>query len=82
MKSYEEMIQWVEDNNTKLRYYEWPALMAISEIYDVPYGIVQADVQAKKDLREKAAKEHRKALSRASNEERRLANIARRQGVE
>jgi hypothetical protein len=82
MKSYHEMVQWVVDNNTQLRYYEWPALMAISESYGIDYSIVQADVQFEKNLREKAAKEKRKAESRASNEQRRLANFARKQGVE
>jgi hypothetical protein len=77
MKTYQEMVQWVVDNNDKLRYYEWPALMSISEVYNVPYGIVQADVQFEKDLREKDAKEQRRAQSRASNEQRRLANLAK-----
>ena len=81
MKSYHEMVQWVVDNDTQLRYHEWPALMSISESYVIDYSIVQADVQFEKDLREKAAKEKRKAESRASNEQRRLANLARKQGV-
>jgi hypothetical protein len=77
MKTYHEMIQWVVDNNDKLRYHEWPALMTISEVYDIPYGIVQSDVQFEKDFREKAAREQRKAMSRSSNEQRRLANLAK-----
>ncbi len=80
MKTYEEMIQWVVDNSTtgsmKLRYNEWPAIMAMSEIYSVPYETIANDVKVKKDLREKAEKERRKAESRASNEQRRLANLA------
>lgn len=81
MKSYEEMIQWVVDNNSQLRYNEWPAVMAISESYNIPIGIVRNDVQFEKDLREKEAKERRKAdrkaQNQASNEQRRLANLAK-----
>jgi hypothetical protein len=82
MKTYHEMIQWVVDHNDKLRYHEWPALMAISEIYGIPYESVAADVQTIKIHRERAQKEQRQAQSRASNEQRRLANLARKQGVE
>jgi len=82
MKTYHEMIKWVVDNNDKLRYHEWPALMSISEAYDIPFEIARTDVQVEKDFRENAAKEQRKAESRASNEQRRLANLARKQGVE
>jgi hypothetical protein len=81
MKSYEEMTYWVVALSDKLRYNEWPALLAISEMYDIPYDIVQSDVQVIKDQREKALKEQRKAESRASNEQRRLANLARKQGA-
>lgn len=81
MKSYEEMIQWVVDNNSQLRYNEWPALMAISESYNIPFSIVQIDVRYEKNLREKEAKERRKAdrkaQNQASNEQRRLANLAK-----
>lgn len=82
IKTYLEMVRWVVDNNTRLRYYEWPALLAIAEAYGVPYENVQRDVQFEAALREKALKEQRKAASRASNEQRRLANLARKQGVE
>ncbi len=81
MKTYEEMIQWLVDNNSLLRYSEWPAVMAISEIYDVPQQTVFNDMQFEKDLREKTLKEQRKAEHRASNEQRRLANLAAK-GVE
>ncbi len=77
MKTYPEMIQWVVDNNDKLRYHEWPALMSISEVYNVPYESVSADVQTIKIHRERAQKEQRRAQSRASNEQRRLANLAK-----
>jgi hypothetical protein len=82
MKTYQEMVQWVVDNNTKLRYHEWPAIMAISEAYSTPYESVAADVQTIKIHRERTQKEQRQAQSRASNEQRRLANLARKQGVE
>lgn len=82
MKTYEEMVQWVVDNSTtgsmKLRYNEWPAVMAISEIYAIPYETIATDIRVEKDLREKAEKKRRKAESRASNEQRRLANLAKK----
>ena len=81
MKTYEEMIQWMVDNISLLRYHEWPAVMAISEIYGVPQKTVFNDMQFEKDLREKTLKEQRKAEHRASNEQRRLANLAAK-GVE
>ena len=79
MKTYHEMIQWVADNQTgkmvSLRYHEWPAILAITEAYNIPSETVFSDVQFEKDLREKALREQRKAESRASNEQRRLANL-------
>jgi methylglyoxal synthase len=77
MKTYQEMVQWVVDNNDKLRYHEWPALMSISEVYNVPYETAAADVQTIKIHRERAQKDLRRAQSRASNEQRRLANLAK-----
>jgi hypothetical protein len=81
MKTYEEMIQWMVDNGSLLRYNEWPAVLAISEIYDVPQETVYEDVKFEKNLREQALKEQRKAEHRASNEQRRLANLVNK-GVE
>lgn len=83
MKSYHEMIQFIVDqvDSGKLRYYEWPAVIAIAEAYGIPDETVFNDVQFEKELRERAKKEQRKAESRASNEQRRLANLAQ-QGVE
>lgn len=83
MKSYHEMIQFIVDqvDNGILRYYEWPAVIAIAEAYIIPQETVTNDIKFEKEFREKARKEARKAASRASNEQRRLANIAR-QGVE
>lgn len=83
MKSYHEMIQFIVDQVDlgKLRYYEWPAVIAIAEAYGIPDETVFNDVQFEKELRERAKKEQRKAESRASNEQRRLANLAQ-PGVE
>ena len=83
MKSYHEMVQFIVDQVDlgKLRYYEWPAVIAIAEAYGIPQDTVFSDVQFEKELRERAKKEQRKAESRSSNEQRRLANLAQ-QGVE
>lgn len=83
MKSYHEMIQFIVDqvDNGKLRYYEWPAVIAVAEAYSIPQETVFNDIKFEKEFREQARKEARKVASRASNEQRRLANIAR-QGVE
>lgn len=83
MKSYHEMIQFIVDQfeDGKLRHYEWAAVLAVAEAYGVPDETVFNDVKFEKELREKARKQARKVASRASNEQRRLANIAR-QGVE
>lgn len=79
MKSYHEMIQFIVDqvDRGKLRYYEWPAVIAIAEAYGIPDETVFNDVKFEKELREKSKKEQRKAESRASNEQRRLANLAK-----
>lgn len=79
MKSYHEMIQFIVDqvDHGKLRYYEWPAVIAISEAYGIPQETVFGDVKFEKDFREQAKKARRKAESRASNEQRRLANLAK-----
>jgi hypothetical protein len=77
MKTYEEMIQWIVDHsNNRLQYHEWPAVLAVAEMYGVPQQTVFNDMQFEKDLREKSRKEQRKAEHLASNEQRRLANLA------
>lgn len=83
MKSYHEMVKFIVDQVDlgKLRYYEWPAVIAIAEAYGIPQDTVFNDIKFEKEFREKAKKEQRKALNRASNEQRRLANLAS-QGVE
>lgn len=84
MKSYHEMIQFIVNqvDNGKMRYYEWPAVLTIAEAYGTPQETVFNDIKFEKEFREKARKQARKVASRDSNEQRRLANIARSQGVE
>lgn len=79
MKSYHEMIQFIVDqvDNGKLRYYEWPAVIAIAEAYSIPQETVFNDIKFEKEFREQAKKERRRAESRVSNEQRRLANLAK-----
>ena len=77
MKSYHEMIQFIVDRD--LRYYKWPAIIAIAEAYDIPQETVSTDIGFEEEFREKAKKEQRKAESRASNEQRRLANLAKKE---
>ena len=73
------MVQFIVDQVDlgKLRYYEWPAVIAIAEAYGIPQETVFGDVKFEKEFREQAKKEQRKAESRASNEQRRLANLAK-----
>lgn len=80
MRSYHEMIQFITDqvDNGTLRYSEWPAVIVISEAYSIPQETVFNDVIYEKEFREQAKKERRKAESRASNEQRRLANLAKK----
>jgi hypothetical protein len=77
------MIQFIVDqvDNGKMRYYEWPAVLTIAEAYGIPQETVFNDIKFEKEFREQARKEARKVASRESNEQRRLANIAR-QGVQ
>lgn len=80
MKSYADMIQWVVSNNTTLRYNEWPAVMAIAEIYGMEQAKVVDDIRNAKEIRETALREVRRAKNREDHETRRLANLARKQG--
>jgi len=79
MKTYHEMVQFIVDQVDlgKLRYYEWPAVIAIAEVYGIPQDTVFGDIKFEKELREQAKKAQRKAHNRASNEQRRLANLAK-----
>lgn len=82
MKIYEEMVQFIVDQSTnRLRYNEWPAVIAIAEAYGIPEVTVFADIKFEKDLREKARKEAKRETDCASNEQRRLANLAKKANV-
>ena len=83
MKTYEEMIQFIAaEAGDRLRYNEWPAVMAIADAYEVPETTVFADVAIAKACRELDIAAARRARARAANEERRLANLARKQETE
>lgn len=81
MKNYHEMIQWLVDqvDSGQLRYNEWPVVMAIATAYGIPKQTVVDDVLFEKDIRAQVKKEQRRAEHRASNEQRRLDNLARKQ---
>lgn len=84
MKSYEEMIQWHVDqvDSGKLRHYEWPSALAISEVFGKDSSLVLVDIDSEKAHRESIKKQQRKELHRAENEKRRLANLQKAQNVE
>lgn len=67
MKTYEEMIQWEVNQveNGKIRYYEWPAILAIAEVYGIQQEQVFIDINFEKDLRKQSKKEVKKTESRA-----------------
>lgn len=81
MKTYHEMIQFVVDkvDDGTLRYNEWQPVLTLSEAYGIPQDVVFSDVKFEKEFREAARKEKRKVDSRAANEERRLANLAKKE---
>lgn len=78
MKTYHEMIQFVVDQADKriFQYHEWVAALTIAEAYDIPQETVFSDIKFEIAFRDKAHKEARRAEMQASNEERRLANLA------
>jgi hypothetical protein len=77
MKTYMQMIHWIADKaDNVLRHGEWAAMCAVAETYDVPLERVSKHVKTGKHLREMALKKQRKAEHQASNEQRRLANLA------
>jgi len=77
MKTYEEMIQYTVDQIDRgiLRYQEWSVVLLLSEAYGMNQDIIVSDIKVEKEYREKARREKRRMESRASNEERRLANL-------
>lgn len=80
MKTYNEMIQWHVDqvDSGRLRYYELPSVMAISKAYCVAEEQVYEDINEEKQRRQQQLKQQRREEHRASNEARRLANLAKR----
>ena len=80
MKTYHEMIQFIADQaEDRMRYNEWPAVLTVSEVYGIPQAVVFDDVKFEKEFRDKARKEKHKADARTANEQRRLANLAKKE---
>lgn len=80
MKTYEEMVLFIaEQSKDRLRYFEWPAALAIAEAYGVAPDTVFSDIKVEKDLQEQARKEGHRAKNRADHEARRLANLAKKE---
>lgn len=80
MKSYEEMIQFTVDqvDNGSLRYNEWVAYILLGEAYNKTPEMVCLDIRDVIEHRALAKREQHRAANRASNEERRLANLAKK----
>lgn len=77
MKSYEEMIQFTVDQmSDKLRYNAWCAYILLAEVYSKTQDEVAKDINAEVSWRECERRATKKAEARASNEARRLANLA------
>lgn len=78
MKNYHEMIQFTVDQveTGQLRYSEWVASLILAEVYEIPPGTVSGDIKFECKLRETTRREARRIESRASNDRRRLANLA------
>lgn len=82
MRTYSEMIQFIAvQAEDRLRYFEWPAVIALAEAYGVDQDTVRNDIKVVTELREAARKSARKERHRASNEERRLANLEKKVAV-
>ena len=75
------MIQFIVDqvDNGKLRYFEWPAIIAVAEAYSIDQQIVFSDVEIEATHRKAARKLEKLAANQASNQARRLANIESQQ---
>ena len=79
MKSYEQMIQFTVDQmSDRLRYNAWCAYILIAEAYGKTQEDVAKDINAEVSWREHQRRIQKKAEQRASNEERRLANPAKK----
>lgn len=84
MKSYPEAIEETVSGRTATQYnscrstYENVSAAMIAYIFEIDIGIVFADIKTAKDVIEADRKAARKRASQVGNEERRLANLARR----
>jgi aminoglycoside phosphotransferase len=80
MKTYEEMIQFaVDERDNRLRYHVWVGYILLAEVYGKTQDEVGFDIGVELAKREQLRKEQRKAEQRASNEARRLANLAKKE---
>lgn len=81
MKTYEEMVQFTVDEAVSgdLRYHEWAVVIALAHAYGIDRQTVFKDIVFEKEVRAKQHKEAKRAESRASNEARRLANLANKE---
>lgn len=80
MKTYEEMIQFAADErDNRLRYHVWVGYILLAEMYGKTQDEVGFDIGVELAKREQLRKEQRKAEQRASNEARRLANLAKKE---
>ena len=79
MKTYEEMIQFTVDQmQDKLRYNGWCAYILLAAAYNTSQEEVAEDINAEVAWRECQRRAKQKEESRASNEARRLANLAKK----
>jgi hypothetical protein len=80
MKTYEEMIHFTVDQmSDRLRYNAWCAYILLAEAYGKTQEEVARDINAEVSWREHQRRTQKKADQRASNEARRLANLAKRE---
>ena len=81
MKTYDQMLDFVVDqsNNGNLRYVEWVACVVIAEAYNTSPETVMNHINQEKERQKIQLRALNKAKNQASNEQRRLANLARKQ---
>lgn len=83
MKSYQEMVTYVVDNcdgtqSSDYRYVKWVAAYILGHMFGKTPNEVSEEVNSELARRESVRRELRKQESRASNEARRLANLAKK----
>lgn len=81
MKTYDQMLDFVigQSNNGNLRYVEWVACVVIAEAYNTSPETVMNHINQEKERQKIQRRALNKAKNQASNEQRRLANLARKQ---